>query len=172
MTDRDRRFCEEYLLDLNATAAAIRAGFAPATARNAAAWIKPEHPSKPAARAEIDRLLADRSRRTGMSADRVVRELARIAFVNIEDVIDESGRLRRDATPDNLAAVAYHKRRITDDAEENEVRLYDKNRALELLGKHLGLFTERMILDDDRPLIVDDVDRGAANPREPRAAEP
>lgn len=153
MNERDRRFCEEYLIDLNATAAAIRAGFAPATARNAAAWIKPDNPTKPSARAEIDRLIAQRSQQTGISAERVIRELARIAFVVITDVIDPgTATLKPDATPDDLAAIAFLKIR----GDEHEVRLADKLRALELLGKHLGLFTENVRLVPELPIIIDD----------------
>ena len=156
MNDRDMRFCEEYLIDLDAKHAALRAGFSPNTAKNASQWINPEKPSKPALRKEIDRRIAERSRRTGVSVDRVVRELARLAFSNIADVIDDSGRLRRDVSPDDLAAVASHRRKASADVEEIEVRMYDKNRALELLGKHLGMFTENLRIEDVRPVIVDD----------------
>ena len=156
MNDRDCRFCEEYLIDLDAKHAAIRAGFAPSTARNAAEWIKAENPKKPGLRKEIDRLIAERSRRTGVCADRVVRELARIAFADISDVIDTATmKVRADASEDDLAAVAVMKRKIGE-STEMEVRLHDKNRALELLGKHLGLFTDNIRVQQVLPVIIDD----------------
>ena len=158
VNDRDRRFCEEYLIDLNAKLAALRAGFAPATARNAAAWIRPQGPAKPALRAEIDRLMAERSRRTGVNADRVVRELARIAFADVTDVMDiAAADVRGDIGRDDSAALAKIKRRRTADGVECEVHMHDKNRALELLGKHLGLFTENVRLQQVLPVIIDDV---------------
>ena len=156
VNDRDKRFCEEYLIDLNAQNAALRAGFTLSTARTAAAWIKPERPSKPAVRAEIDRLIAERSRRTGVNADRVVRELARIAFADITDIIDTNTcEVREDATKDDRAAIASMKVKHGE-VSEREVKLYDKARALELLGKHLGMFTEMVKIQEVLPVIIDD----------------
>ena len=90
MTKKQKRFCEEYLIDLNATQAAIRAGYSPDTAKA----IGCENLTKPDIRAHIDRAMAERSRRTGVNADRVIQELAKIAFVNATDVI---GRTQMDA---------------------------------------------------------------------------
>ena len=84
MTKKQKRFCEEYLIDLNATQAAIRAGYSPETAYS----IGQENLKKPEMRARIDKAMAERSKRTGVNADRVVRELAKIAFVNAADVIN------------------------------------------------------------------------------------
>ena len=157
MNDRDRRFCEEYMIDLDAKHAAIRAGYAVSTARTAAEWIKPENPKKPGLRAEIDRMMAERSRKTGISAERVVRELARIAFADITNVVNkETGEVLADANRDDAAAIASVKVK-EGEITEREVRMYDKNRALELLGKHLGLFTDNVKLQVERPVIVDDV---------------
>ena len=158
MNDRDRRFCEEYLIDLNAKRAALRAGCTPAIANRAASWIKRDSPAKPELRAEIDRLIAERSRRTGVSADRVVRELARIAFADVTDVLDiAASDVRGDIGRDDSAALAKIRRRQTADGVECEIHMHDKNRALELLGKHLGLFTENVRLQQALPVIIDDV---------------
>lgn len=156
MNDRDERFAQEYLIDLNAMAAAIRAGYAPSTARNAAAWIRSENPSKPALRKRIDQLMAERSRRTGISADRVLRELAKIAFVNAEDVIDpETARVKPHASRDDKAAIASVSVK-TGKIQEREIRLCDKPRALELLGRHLGLFADNVKVEGAMPVIIDD----------------
>lgn len=158
MNDRERCFCEEYLIDLNAAGAATRAGYAPTTARNASSWIHPQHPTKPALREEIDRLLAERSRRTGVNADRVVRELARIAFADMTDVVDlDASDVREAISRDDSAAVAKIRRRQTASGVECEVRMYDKNRALELLGRHLGLFANAPRTEMELPMIVDDI---------------
>ena len=84
MTRKQKKFCEEYLVDLNATQAAIRAGYSPATAGE----IGAENLKKPEIQKHIAKSMADRSRRTGVTADRVVMELAKVAFVNAGDVID------------------------------------------------------------------------------------
>jgi phage terminase small subunit len=142
LTKRQQRFVEEYLIDLNATQAAIRAGYSPNSARD----IGSENLTKPHIRARVDEALAERSKRTGINADRVVRELARIAFVNAADVINfDSATLSENASEDDTAAIASVKVKTipTQEGEgvECEIRLADKIKALELLGKHLGMFT-------------------------------
>ena len=84
MTKKQKRFVEEYLIDLNATQAAIRAGYSPDTAKS----IGSENLTKPDIRAAVDKAEAERSRRTGINQDRVIREIAKLAFLNPVDVID------------------------------------------------------------------------------------
>ena len=73
MTKKQKCFIEEYLIDLNATQAAIRAGYSTDTAYS----IGNENLKKPEVRACIDKAMAERSKRTGVNADRVVEELAK-----------------------------------------------------------------------------------------------
>ena len=168
MNDRDARFCTEYMVDMDAKAAALRAGFKPATARNAAAWIHPEHPTKPELRKEIDRLIEKRAKRTEVTAERVIAELARIAFANIADVVDKHGEFLEDADRDDTAAVASVKVKVADDWIEKEVKLCDKGFALKLLGTHLGIFTERIQLDGPLPVVIDDIPEDAAEDEKPK----
>lgn len=104
LTDKQARFCEEYLIDLNATQAAIRAGYSEKTAREQAA----QNLSKLNIQEKIAELKAERSKRTEITQDSVIQELAAVAR-----------------------------------AEVKGVRAVDKLKALELLGKHLGMFVER-----------------------------
>lgn len=145
MTKKQKLFCEEYLIDLNATQAAIRAGYSPETA----GAIGAENLKKPQIQKAIARAMADRSRRTGVNADRVVMELAKIAFVNAADVIDaEDATLKADAADEDLAAVQSVKvKTFGEDGVEREIKLADKIKALELLGRHLGMFNDRLRLD-------------------------
>lgn len=145
MTQKQKRFCEEYLIDLNATQAAIRAGYSP----DSASSIAGENMKKPEIRARIDKAIAEQSKRTGVNADRVIRELAKIAFVNADNVIDsDTAKLKDTATADDTAAImAVRVKTIpTADGEgvEREIKLADKTKALELLGKHLGIFTDKV----------------------------
>ena len=145
MTEKQKRFCEEYLIDLNATQAAIRAGYS----TESAYAIGSENMKKPQIRARVDKAIAEQSKRTGINADRVVRELARIALLNPKNVINfEDATVLSDASDDDLAAVASVRVKIipTADGEgiEREVKLYDKGKALEQLGRHLGMFTEKV----------------------------
>lgn len=145
MTGKQRCFIEEYLVDLNATQAAIRAGYSPETA----GAIGNENLKKPEIRARIDREMAKRSKRTGINQDRVIRELARIAFVNPANVINtKDATLKEDASEDDTAAVLSVKvKTFGEDGIEREIKMADKLKALELLGKHLGMFQNNLNVD-------------------------
>lgn len=144
LTAKQQRFVGEYLIDLNATQAAIRAGYAPKYAdRKGHELIENNRVSE-----AIKQAMAHRSRRTGITQDRVLRELARVAFVNANDVIDtDSATVRADATADDLACIQSVKVKVSESemgsSSEREIKLYDKMRALEMLGKHLGIFERR-----------------------------
>ena len=144
MTKKQKRFTEEYLIDLNATQAAIRAGYSPATAKS----IGSENLTKPDIQAHIAKAMAEHSKRTGVSADRVVMELAKIAFVNANDVIDtDTATLKPDAAPEDTAAIQSVKvKTFGEDGLEREIKMADKLKALELLGKHLGMFKDKVEL--------------------------
>lgn len=144
MTQKQKRFIEEYLIDLNATQAAIRAGYSPDTAQQTGS----ENLSKPVIRAQIDRAMAERSKRTGVNAERVVQELAKIAFVNAAEVIDpKTATVKEDALPEDTAAIQSVKvKTFGEDGLEREIKMADKLKALDLLGKHLGMFKDRIEL--------------------------
>ena len=144
MTQKQKRFIEEYLIDLNATQAAIRAGYSPDTAQQTGS----ENLSKPVIRTGIDRAMAERSKRTGVNAERVVQELAKIAFVNAAEVIDpKTATVKEDALPEDTAAIQSVKvKTFGEDGLEREIKMADKLKALELLGKHLGMFKDRIEL--------------------------
>ena len=144
MTKKQKRFIEEYLIDLNATQAAIRAGYSSDTAYS----IGNENMKKPEIKACIDKAMAERSRRTGVNADRVLMELAKVAFVNASDVIDaDTATVKADALPEDTAAIQSVKvKTFGEDGLEKEIKMADKLKALELLGKHLGMFKDKVVL--------------------------
>ena len=97
ITAKQRRFCEEYLIDLNGTQAAIRAGYSPKTAKA----IASENLTKPYIAAEIAAAFAARSERTEVTQDQVLKELTRIGFAVIpEEVVRVADKL---AALDKLA---------------------------------------------------------------------
>lgn len=151
MTEKQKRFCDEYLTDLNATQAAIRAGYSPDTAGS----IGAENLKKPEIKSRIDKAMAERSRRTGINQDRVLQELARIGFAKITDVVDpETAEIRTDASDDDLACIQSIKIKPNEFGTEREVKLYDKKAALVDLGKHLGLFKDKVELSGDMDLNI------------------
>ena len=105
MTKKQKRFVDEYLIDLNATQAAIRAGYKAKNGQRASE-IGHELLQKTQVSEAISEAIAERSKRTGINADRVLLELARIAFVNADDVINaKDATLKEDASRDDLAAI-------------------------------------------------------------------
>lgn len=156
LTLKQKMFIDEYLVDLNATQAAIRAGYSPKTAKD----IASQNLAKLNIRIEIDKRMAERSKRVGMNADRVLQELGKLAFVKIEDVIDfETGRIKPTATSEDLAAIQSIKIKPGEYGTEREIKFYDKKATLELLGKHLGLWTDKQEIEHTGSVqFVDDIE--------------
>jgi phage terminase small subunit len=153
LTDKQQRFVEEYLVDLNATQAAIRAGYSEKTAH----VIGPENLGKPVIASAIAEAQTERSLRTQVTADMVVKELARIGFSDLRNVLTSKGALIdiQDWDDDTAAAISSVEVVTTHkgDADENgqkipeyvhKLKVWDKNSALEKLGKHLGMFKDRV----------------------------
>ena len=157
MTGKQERFVEEYLIDLNATQAAIRAGYSPKTAQEQGARLL----SKVMIQTAISKAQAERSRRTGINQDRVIREIAKLAFLNPVDVIDmDEATVKGEAHRDDTACIASVKVKNipTDDGAitEREVKTYDKLKALELLGRHLGMFNDKVKVEGGLPVVLYD----------------
>ncbi|WP_416389486.1 terminase small subunit [Otoolea muris] len=155
MTEKQRRFVDEYLIDLNATQAAIRAGYSVKTAREQAS----QNLTKLNIQQEISEKMAERSKRTGVNQDRIVLELAKIAFVNAADVIDsDDATIKAGATADDTAAIQSVKVKVIPTKEgegvEREIRLNDKLKALELLGKHLGMWNDKLDVNVNIPVVI------------------
>jgi phage terminase small subunit len=163
MTPKQCRFVEEYLVDLNATQAAKRAGYSQRTAFA----IGRENLHKPSIQAALTAAMDDRARRTEITADRVLRELALIGFANMADymragpsgdpVLDFSRLTREQAAAlvevtvedfmDGRGEDARAVRRV-------KFKLADKRAALVDMGKHLGMFVERIKDETERPAII------------------
>ena len=141
MTKKQRRFIDEYLCDYNATQAAIRAGYSPDTAHvQGCELLKNANVKK-----ELDKKMAEISRRTGITAERVLQEYAKIAFLKPEHLIDfDTGTIKPTATEADKAAINGVKVKTTtlpDGSQiiEREYKISDKQKALDALSKHLGI---------------------------------
>jgi len=166
-TPKQRRFIKEYPKDLNATRAAERSGFSKKTARQQGARLL----SKVNIQEAISRELKRREKRTEITQDRVLRELAVCGFSDIKDYIDidsDTGAMRArgfEGMPQRASRALKgikEDRVIKEDADGKKVTVYDKVRfelwdkpkSLELLGKHLGMFEEKFKVTGDLGVIL------------------
>jgi phage terminase small subunit len=147
---RQQLFVQEYLVDLNATQAAIRAGYSARTAEQQG----PRLLQQPTIKAAVEEAMAARVERIQVTADSVIEELAKIGFSDIRRMFSAAGSLRRIEDLDDNAAAALSSVEVVtrkvpggEDAEVEHVakiKLWDKRQALVDLGKHLGLFKEQI----------------------------
>ncbi len=161
LTARQSRFVELYLIYLNATKAALEAGFAKSTAeKKAPLWVGKSRESCPANMRHVwdavNEAIQERSKRTQIDADDVINQLARMGFADIRQLFTPSGQLRSiHDLPDDIAAAVQSIKVVTktipgkgdDEAEVeyvHEVKLVDKVKPIELIGKHLKMFTEKV----------------------------
>ena len=156
LTAKQQRFVDEYLIDLNATQAAIRAGYSERTARS----ISNENLTKPDIQAAIEKGMQARSGRVEITQDMVLRELAKIGFSDIrkvvrwgetqvrmvdgeddspEDMVPYLGLALIDSTEvDDSTAAAIAE--VSQGRDGLKVKLHDKKGALVDIGRHLGMF--------------------------------
>lgn len=140
LTPKQQRFCDEYLIDLNATQAAIRAGYSEKTAQE----IGAENLSKPIIKAYISERQAERAKRTEITADRVLEEFAKIGFANVQDFVNGGNSVLelKGLPSEKAAAVSAVKTTINEmsGAITTEIKFHNKVAALEMMGRHLGIF--------------------------------
>jgi phage terminase small subunit len=163
LTPQQERFCQEYIIDLNATQAAIRAGYSEKTANQQGPRLL-VNVGIAARVAELPKTVADKA---GITALGVLQEFKRVAMADFRELFDENGQLRpiKDL-PDDLAASLASievERRVDGHGEEAEVyhvhkvKRWDKLRALESLAKHLGLLVDKTEISGKNggPVIVE-----------------
>lgn len=157
MTDAQKRFCDEYLIDLNATRA-----YKVAYLRCKKDETANVNGSKLLRNAKVQEYISERmkerEKRTEITQDMVIKELAKIAFLDIRKLYTENGQLKNIADMDSETAGAISSLETLeeyegyrDDREKigdtQKVKLLDKTKALELLGRHLGMFKEKVTID-------------------------
>lgn len=173
LTDKQKRFCEEYVIDWNGTRAAIAAGYSQKTAYS----IANENLKKPELKAYIKEIQKDLSKLTGVTAARNIKELAKIAYSNISDLKQNWEEYKNwdDLTDEQKAAISEitHSKTEFEGGEKNttKVKMHDKTKAIAMLNKMLGFeepsedqnkgFTGTMVLNvgfNQQPLPEDEND--------------
>lgn len=174
MTNAQKRFCDEYLIDFNASRAyktAYKSCKSDLTARTNA--------SKLLTKTNIQKYISEKQKeieeKTEITQKKIIQELAKIALFNIKDIYNENGTLKKVTELDDDTAKAISGVKILQKAgamkislsktndeiplehipeQTVEFKTNDKTRALELLGKHLGMFKENVNLTQDKPFEV------------------
>jgi phage terminase small subunit len=153
-TVKKEKFVEEYLVDANATQAAVRAGYSKRTAYSQGQRLLKD--------VEVENRIAKarqaRAERVGMTTDEVLKEIGIVAFSDVQRyVIDNQGNVQLAAgVPEGaMRAVASIKKKIIPldkggYAYETEVRLWNKPAALKMAGEHLGMFAPEKKKDSDQ----------------------
>lgn len=142
--DQHERFCQEYLIDNNGAQAAIRAKFGKKSARSKASQLL----TKVNIQDRIAELRVEREKRTQISQDRVLKELACLGHSNIKDYIKHAADgfiqfkdidkiSEEDAKAIESIKVNYKEGKI-------EFKLHSKTRTLDMIGRHLGMFTDKI----------------------------
>ena len=166
LNDKQRRFVEEYLIDLNATQAAIRAGYSEKTAGSQAFDLL----KKPEIQKEIQALESRIENKVIITKDKILRELSLIGFANLADyvTIDDTTGCVQAIGIDSLPAGASRaikkvkeRRVIKSTASGDEVlestfefELHDKQTALVNMGKELGMFRDKHEIDVNQPINI------------------
>lgn len=156
LTPKQKAFVDEYLIDLNATQAAIRAGYSVKRASEIGYQLL----QKTTVSEAIAKAMAERSKWTSVSQDRVIEQLAKIAFADLKDYVqwDEKGiTLLNSEDVDGTVLQSITEIVLPKGGVKKEVKLSDKLKALELLGKHLGMWTEKQQVKVITPVFIDDV---------------
>lgn len=152
VTEKQKRFCDEYLTDLNATQAAVRAGYSKKTAYS----IGEENLRKPEIKEYIEKRMAEKESQLIANQDEVMRYLTAVmrrekmesvvVTLNTEKtsyVPDENGTMRKQTVKQEIPQII-----------EIPAQLRDANKAAELLGKAYGIYTDKVDVDADMDLNI------------------
>lgn len=164
LTAKQARFVEEYLVDLNGTQAAIRVGYSPKTAAATASRLL----RNVKMRAYIAELMAPAVKAAELSAERVLKEMTRLAFYDMTALLDvDDGKITlRDPTslPEDLRrAIVGIKPVQIGEGLQYECKFADKQKALDSLARHLQMFKDTVVVENVFRIVTemddDELDR-------------
>jgi len=157
---KQKMFVQEYLIDLNATQAYIRAGYSGKGADVSACKLL----VNPKIQAEVQKAIKARSERTHITQDRVLKEYAKLAFFDPRNFFDKDDNLKRivDLDDDSAAALAgmdiqirFTKNKDGEPVKDmvKKIKLIDKRGALDSVAKHLNMFDK----DNNRKVTIENI---------------
>lgn len=142
-------FVKEYLKDLNKTQAYIRAGYK-AKNENVAAASAAKLLRNPKIQEKIQAAMKEREKRTEITQDRVLKEIANLAFTDRTGIVNLKNnnliiKNFDELTPEQKACISG----VKETKHGIEVTFYNKEKALEMLGRHLGMFNDKVKIDGE-----------------------
>lgn len=149
LTEQQERFCLEYLKDLNGKQAAIRSGYSAKTAENQASRLL----SNAKVQQLVYKLNQERIKRTEIDADFVLTEHKRMAMSDVAECFDDNGNLKSITEMPKSIRLAIKSFEVYEEKDRDtgeiigftkKVSLWDKNKNLENLGRHLKLYTDKL----------------------------
>ncbi len=142
LTDKQEKFCNEYLIDLNATQAAIRSGYSPKTSQ----VISTENLSKPIIQERIAELKAIRAEDEGITPAEVLRELKNFAYSDITETLTLSVDEIKELPIELRRMISSYKQTTTHFQGGHttliELKFVDKMKAIEMINRHIGFYEE------------------------------
>ncbi len=158
LTPKQRRFIEEYLIDPNATQAAIRAGYSKKTAYSAGQRLL----KNVEVAAVLNKAQKERSERTGITADSILRNLGDMNSVKLNDIVEWNSngivkvKSSDELTPQQAACIQEIRLTSTEKGFTFRLKLYDRIKLLELAGKHVGVqaFKDKVEVDTGDAIIA------------------
>jgi len=156
LTDKQEMFCKEYLIDLNATQAAIRAGYSKKTANEQAGRLL----VNVSVQAKIYQLKEKRSNRIEMTSDGVLKELKNWVEGDYTDLMMLTAKQIKELAPEIRRLITGFKRttrRIPGTDEEEiqiEIKFIDKIKAMEMISKHIGFYEKDNSQSNKQPIII------------------
>ena len=170
LTKKQERFCQEYIIDLNGTQAAIRAGYSEKAAKEQAS----ENLTKTNIQQKITELQKAKSKRLEFDADDIFNILKKQATLDIKDIINVKQITLKDDAGNDIVRDYIHLQdwakidgTLISEIKQNKdlmvhVKVYDKQKALELIGRHLGMWVDKMEITgkDGEPIKFIDVTDG------------
>lgn len=144
LTPKQLRFVDEYLIDLNATQAAIRSGYSKRTAGSQGFDLL----KKPEVVSALEAKRKELASKAGITRERILEEMASLAFSDLRGIFDEDGALRPIHTLTAGQAAAISSIEVEGPTKRNpnwvtKVKLWDKGKQLENLLKHLGMAEDK-----------------------------
>lgn len=144
LTPKQKLFCKYYLISLNATDAAIKAGYSKKTATETGY----ENLTKPHIKEYLESQIKKREEKLEITADKVITEIAKLAFANTTDVLEitDHGVIIKDLKDIDTTCIASAEEVFDKEGMRLgvKIKLHDKTKNLELLGRHLGLFKDKV----------------------------